>query len=88
MNAAGKRITVVKWDTGDWVALYVDNNFYEEGHSLDEFHWVKAINEHGPIASAVELTLTAEKSDTETYDDAYTSAPTYLNDFSESDFKP
>jgi len=44
-----KTLTVVAWDTGDWMAVYIDGMLVDEGHRVDALDLVYIINERLPI---------------------------------------
>ena len=46
-----KTLTVVAWDTGDWVAIYIDGTLVEEGQVIDAVDLVSIINRHLPIGT-------------------------------------
>ena len=39
-----KDIVFAHWDTGDWVALYIDDKLVREGHSISNDDLVSALN--------------------------------------------
>jgi hypothetical protein len=39
-----KKIDIVQWDAGDWIALYVDGKLVHEGHSIRGVEMLEYLN--------------------------------------------
>ena len=76
-------LAIVEWNSGNWLAVYVDGSLFFEGHDMDTGYWIKLITSY-KISSVSIFDYTFDSRD----EASWTRAPgMFISDFREGELK-